>query len=362
MRGIRLTVIMLSLFLLFQKVSVSSQVPGASVAGPESTYDIATDFLDRHNVLPGDLSPLPDVPVPKDNPLTPAKIELGKMLFFDPRLSSNGHYACATCHNPALAFTDGLPRALGFKQIELGRHTPTLLNVAYNTSQFWNGRLKTLEEQAKESLLDKDHMNTTAEVLKHLLNGIPSYRKQFQEVFGGPATVDRVAKAIAAFERTLMAGDSSYDRYLAGDKQALTPQEKHGLLLFVGKAVCTMCHNGPNLSDGRFHNIGTKHVGPLMVDMGRYDITKDHKDMHAFKTPTLRNIALTPPYMHDGVLETLEDVVEYYDKGGENHPHKSLLIVSLNMTAQEKKDLLAFLMSLNGQLPSITPPLLPTER
>lgn len=355
---IGLMVTMILAVLIWEKEGISggshdadqaSQVATAPVKRPDTAFTIPLEILDQMDQLPGGLGPLPAVPVPEDNPQTPAKIELGKMLFFDPRLSGNGHWACATCHNPALSFTDGLPRGLGFLERELGRHTPTLLNVAYYTSQFWDGRAATLEEQATMPILSMAEMNITQDEVEKRLNSITGYRKRFQKVFGDLPSLDLMGKAIAAFERTLVTGDSRFDRYMKGDKQALTDEEKRGLLLFIGKASCSQCHNGPIFSDNKFHNIGTKHVGPLAVDLGRMAVSNDPKDMHAFKTPGLRHIALTPPYMHDGILNTLEEVVEFYDKGGENMMNKSPKIVPLKLTKQEKADLVAFMRALTSE-------------
>ena len=355
--GLLLAVALMSLS--FHEEGLSVEGPEADSSRPQTAFPITVERLDQLEALPGDLAPLQKVPIPKDNPQSPSKIELGKMLFFDPRLSGNGHWACATCHNPSMAFSDGLPRALGFLEKELGRHTPSILNAAYNTSQMWDGRAVSLEDQAKIPILNEQEMNISQEELNKRLNHIPEYRRRFEEVFGGPATLDRVAKALSSFQRTLVTRDSRFDRYLRGDKQALNDQEKRGLILFISKAACTQCHNGPNLTDNQFHNVGTLHVGPLMVDMGRMNVTKDPKDMHAFKTPSLRNVALTPPYMHDGVLGTLEEVVEFYSKGGEDLPNKSPKIFKLDLTERERADLVAFLEALTGRLPELSIPQLP---
>lgn len=329
---------------------------------PKASFSIPVELLDRMESLPGDLGPLPAVPVPKENPQTPEKIELGKLLFFDPRMSGNGHWSCATCHNPSLFFADGLPRALGFLERELGRHTPTILNAAYYTSQFWDGRASSLEEQAVMPVLSMAEMNISKDELESRLNHIPEYQRRFQEVFGGKPTLQRVGMAIAAYERTLVTGDSRFDRYMRGEKNALSLEEKRGLALFIGRASCSQCHNGPNFSDSQFHNVGTRHVGPMAVDLGRMSVTKNPEDMHAFKTPTLRNIALTAPYMHDGVLPTLEEVIEFYDLGGEDVAHKSPKIVPLNLNPQEKADLVSFLKALTSeQLPVVTFPQLPVN-
>ena len=329
---------------------------------PDSSFRITIEFLDQLDMLPGDLGPLPPVPVPENNPQTPEKIELGKLLFFDVRLSGNGHWACATCHNPALAFTDGLPRGLGFLERELGRHTPTIMNTAYYTTQFWDGRANSLEEQASMPVLSMSEMNISEEELVERLTNIPNYIKRFNDVFGGPPSLQRMGMAVAAYERTIVTGVTRFDRYIEGDKQALTAKEKRGLILFIGKASCSACHSGPNFSDNDFHNIGTKHVGPLAVDLGRMAVTRESKDMHAFKTPGLRNIELTPPYMHDGVLRTLGDVVDFYDKGGENTMGKSERIKPLGLTKIEKAQLVAFMRALTSdEQYTESYPLLPLE-
>jgi cytochrome c peroxidase len=321
---------------------------------------ITLESLDTMTTLPGEITPLPEVVAPKDNPMTPDKVELGKMLFFDPRLSGNDHWACATCHNPSLGFSDGLARSLGFgDETELDRHAPTVLNIAYNTAQFWDGRAPTMEAQAVGPIQAEREMNSKPEELEKKLNGIPEYKERFMKVFGEPVTMPNIGKAIAAFERTLVTRDSPFDRYMRGDKNALTTREKRGLILFVSKAACTQCHNGPNFTDNQFHNIGLPQVGPAKEDLGRYVVTKDEKDKRAFKTPTLRNVTLTPPYMHNGVFRTLEEVVDFYNKGGGDDPNMSPKIFKLNLTDKEKEDLVVFLKTLTGHLPIVSYPQLP---
>ncbi len=321
---------------------------------------ITQELLDTMTALPGDIVPLPEVTVPKDNPMTPAKIELGKMLFFDPRLSGNDHWACSTCHNPSLGFSDGLPRSLGFgDETELGRHAPTVLNIAYNTSQFWDGRAPTMEAQAVGPIQAAREMNSNPKELEKELNAIPEYKERFIKVFGEPVTMPNIGKAIAAFERTLVTRDAPFDRYMRGDKNALNTQEKRGLIIYISKAACSQCHNGANFTDNQFHNIGLPQVGPLKEDLGRYEVTKNEKDKKAFKTPTIRNVTLTPPYMHNGVFKTLEEVVDFYNKGGGEDPNKSDKIFKLSLTDKEKEDLVAFLKTLTGNLPIVSYPQLP---
>lgn len=318
---------------------------------------ITPEMLDTLRILPGNLRALPAVPVPADNPLDSAKIELGKKLFFDTRLSLDRASSCATCHSPEKAFADGLPRAKGFQGALLRRNSPTVLNAAYNTAQFWDGRAATLDEQCKGPLLAPAEMNMLDE--KHLvdrLDSIPGYRQDFKTIFGGPPSLDNIAKAVASFERTLVTPGSRFDQYAAGDKTALTQQEKRGLLVFIGKGACSECHNGPNFTDNKYYSLGTVAAPGSPDDLGRYEVTKKEEDRNAYKTPALRNVALTAPYMHDGSLATLEEVIDLYDRGGGDGPNKSKLIYKLNLTAQEKTDLVAFLKSFNGDLPHVQEP------
>jgi cytochrome c peroxidase len=318
---------------------------------------ITPAMLDSLKVLPGGLSALPPVPVPADNLQSESKIELGKKLFFDTRLSLDRASSCASCHAPEKAFGDGLPRARGFQGALLPRNSPTVLNAAYNTAQFWDGRAATLDEQCKGPLLAPAEMNMLDE--KHLidrLNSIPGYRQDFQAIFRESPSLDNVARSIASFERTLVTPGSRFDRYAAGEKNALSEQEKRGLIVFVGKGACSECHKGPNFTDNQFHNLGVVAAQGSPDDPGRYAVTRKEEDRHAFKTPTLRNVALTAPYMHDGSIATLQEVVELYDRGGGEGPNKSNLIYKLNLSDQEKADLVAFLKSLTGDVPQVQRP------
>ncbi len=320
---------------------------------------ITVEMLDQMSTYPGDIWALPAVPVPPDNAMSPDKIELGKMLFFDARLSGDNSISCAFCHNPKVGFGDARPRAIGFKGMELGRHSPTIINAAYNGVQFWDGRAKSLEDQATMPIQSTVEMNSRPQELVKKLNGIPEYRERFQRVFGEGPSMANISKAIASFERTVTSGDSPFDRYARGDKRALTTQEKRGLILFISKAACTQCHNGPNFTDNKFHNISLPQVGPLKEDLGRYQVTKKSEDRGAFKTPTLRNVVLTAPYMHDGAFRTLEEVVDFYNQGGGESPNKSPKIFKLNLTDDQKKDLIAFLKTLTGSIPEVSVPKLP---
>lgn len=346
-------------------VAVTSGGGSSEAAGgggdPAKPTVLNLETLDRLSTLPGDLGPLPVIPVPSENPSTPAKVELGTMLFFDPRLSVDRSMSCATCHDPRKGYSDGRPRSIGFGGKELRRHSPTVINIAYNPIHFWDGRAPSMEEQAQEPILASGEMNMKPDEVVRRLNNIAEYKKRFQEIFGEGPSLANVGKAIAAFERTIVTGDSAFDRYMKGDKRALTDPEKKGLILFIGKAACSQCHNGPNFTDNQFYKLGIPQAGPLKEDQGRFEVTQDEKDRGTFKTPTLRNISTTPPYMHNGALRTLEEVIDFYNKGGGSLPGKSPKIVKLNLTREEKKALAAFLNALTGELPAIEKPPFPEE-
>lgn len=302
----------------------------------------------------GELKPplgLPRPAIPEDNPITPEKVCLGKRLYFDKRLSIDDTVSCATCHDLRLAGGDGSPVSTGIRGQKGGRSAPPTLNAAYFTTQFWDGRAPSLEEQAKGPVVNPIEMGMPShQFLVDKLKGIEEYRRAFQKVFGGDITVDNMAKAIAAYERTLLSGNSPFDRYMFGkDESALGGPAKQGLDIFKGKGGCAICHqiqsDHATFTDNNFHNLG---VGMDKPDLGRYHVTKEEKDKGAFKTPGLRNIALTAPYMHDGSERTLEAVVEFYNQGGKNNPHLSTFIKPLNLTAVEKMALVDFLKSLTS--------------
>ncbi len=286
---------------------------------------------------------------PKDNPYTPEKAELGRVLYFDPRLSSDGSTSCATCHSPKYAFTDAMPVSIGIRSQRGNRSAPTIINRAYSLAQFWDGRASTLEEQAKGPIGNSMEMGDSPEEMLKRLRSIAGYRAWFAKVFGTEDfTLDHVAQAIATFERTVLSGNSAFDRYKAGDKKALTPPQVRGMNVFVKKAKCDKCHEGMNFTTNEFHNlgVGTDRTEP---DVGRYAVTKNPKDWGAFKTPTLRDIADTAPYMHDGSLKTLREVVDFYDKGGILNKNLDPDIKPLKLTVDERNDLVEFLRALSGQ-------------
>ncbi|MCE9636195.1 MAG: hypothetical protein K8T90_10880 [Planctomycetes bacterium] len=290
---------------------------------------------------------------PPTNPATAAKIALGAKLFADVRLSVDDHRACATCHVAELAFTDGLALSHGFQGKELARNAPTVLNVSSLPALFWDGRAASLEEQARLPILNPDEMAMPDEAaVAKKLAAIPEYPPLFEKAFGDSAvTLQRVARAIAAFERTLLAGDAPFDRWWRGDATAIDESAQRGYRLFVGDAGCSQCHSirqsYATFTDGDFHNTGAGH-GAGLADRGRAAITGRKEDERAFRTPGLRNVALTAPYMHDGSLATLDDVVEFYVKGGVANANLSPLVHELKLGDAAKSDLVAFLKALTS--------------
>jgi cytochrome c peroxidase len=298
---------------------------------------------------------LPPVQWPEDNPYSAAKVELGRFLYFDNRVSSDSTVSCASCHAPEKGFTDGAPVSTGIGGQKGGRSAPTVINRAYSTLQFWDGRAPTLEAQAIgpianpiEMTSDKGSDEAYAAVIKRL-KGISGYAKLFEKAFGSKEiTIDRVGQAIATFERTVLSGNAPYDRYQAGDKKAMTEAQVRGMNVFFNKAACDSCHLGFNFTDGSYVNLGIGMDKPN-PDLGRYEVTRKDEDKGAFKTPTLRDIEHTGPYMHDGSLKTLEDVVEHYDKGGVKNPQLDQRMKPLKLTKQDKADLVAFMKALSGE-------------
>jgi cytochrome c peroxidase len=303
---------------------------------------------------------LKQLAIPKDNPLTAEKIELGKMLFFDSRLSVDNSVSCATCHNPKFGWSNGESVATGVRGQKGGRSAPTIINSAYQTFQFWDGRALHLEGQALGPIQNPIEMDLKLDALVEKLNKIEGYRTRFQKVFGTEVTPEGIAKALASFERTILCGDAPYDRFKAGDKTALSEAAQRGMKVFFNKGHCSSCHTGHNFTDGAFHNLGVAIQGKDS-DFGRFSETKQDGDRGSFKTPTLREIARSGPYMHDGSLKTLEDVIDYYDKGGTANPQLDEEIFALNLTAQEKKDLVTFLKEglSSPSYPDIAPPEFP---
>jgi cytochrome c peroxidase len=307
-----------------------------------------------------DIGPLPaSVPVPSTNLNYRAKVALGEQLYFDGRLSKNNSVSCAFCHNPGTGFADARQTSIGVGGGVGGRQAPTVYNTAFNPLQFWDGRAKSLEEQAIGPIQNPIEMAETHERVVVKLGKIKGYRDQFRLVFGTEVNLQGIAEAIAAYERTIISTNSAFDRYVTGETAAMDQAAVRGMALFKGKARCILCHNGPNFTDNQFHNLGVPQVGPLKEDLGRYAVTKVERDKGAFKTPTLRSITETAPYMHDGAFKTLEEVVDFLDKGGGANPNLSHLVKPLGLTAEERADLAAFLKALTGEPLKVTMPKLP---
>lgn len=319
--------------------------------------------------------------IPPDNPLTSEKVELGKRLYFDKRLSADGTVSCASCHDPTKGFADGRPVAVGIRNQAGARNSPTVLYAGFSEVQFWDGRAPSLEEQAKQPLINPVEMGQPShEAVVKAVRSVPDYPPQFQKAFGSPdVTIERIVQAIAAFERTLAPFASPFDRFLAGEKDAISDSAKRGFQLFLGKARCVTCHEFnaafPFFTDNKFHNIGVAMKGnfeqlareaqsiqakgkeaeaalshkPGVEALGRWIVTREPKDIGAFKTPGLRNVALTAPYMHDGSLKTLEEVMEFYNKGGEPNPNLDGGMRPLGLTPEEIADLVEFMKSLTDE-------------
>jgi cytochrome c peroxidase len=343
--------------------------PGA-LAEPQSTNQVGFPDQLYRSILPA------------DNPQTSAKVALGKALFFDPRLSVDNTVACANCHDPDKGFTDQLPTAMGVHGKFGQRNAPTTLNAMFNILQFWDGRRPTLEDQARDPILNPVEMAMPdQQTVVNKLTSIAEYRDKFSEVFGAAPDYGNLVKAIAAYERTQIAFDSPFDHFMAGDDKALTTQQKSGWSIFNGQGRCMSCHGWnptrPMFSDDRFHNIGVsahsaqfvpharealgllaKASGPQEIDrlaistdlseVGRFLVTKQPHDIGAFRTMSLRNLLVTEPYFHDGSQATIWDTLDHYNKGGVQNPFLDGGIVPLGLTDQQEDDLAAFLLSLTN--------------
>lgn len=297
---------------------------------------------------------LPPIPWPKNNPYSKEKAELGRLLYFDKRLSSNHTVSCATCHNSPCGYGDCEAIAIGIDETKGTRHSPTIINSAYFRALFWDGRASSLEEQCEGPLANTKEMTKIPEPHEahkfcvDEVKDIPGYKPLFKKAFGdGEITLDQISQAIATFERTVLSGNSPYDRYMAGDRTAMTQEQIQGMKVFK-KSGCMNCHIEPIFTDDRFHNIGVGMNAPN-PDLGRYLITHNEKDWGAFKTPPLREVAHSGPYMHDGSIETLMGVIDYYNEGG--IPNKNLhpLMRPLNLSDEDKKALLSFMEALSGE-------------
>ncbi|MBR1218873.1 c-type cytochrome [Bradyrhizobium sp. U87765 SZCCT0131] len=295
------------------------------------------------------------IPFPDSNPFSTAKHTLGEKLFFDPLLSGSRTISCASCHNPALSWSDGLPRAIGARRMPL--RSPTLIDVAFIEPLGWDGKFADLESVTFGPLSSAANMDITEHELIKRLSAAPGYADAFARAYGdSKVTRPRIEQALATYQRTIVAGEAPFDRWIMGDDNAIGAQAKRGFALFNGKANCAACHSGPSFTDGSFHDIGTA-TGD---DIGRGQMFPTSvKLRYAFKTPTLRDVARRPPYMHDGSAATLREVIDLYDRGGIDRPSRSPEIKPLGLTGEEKADLIAFLQTLDGApvTPSPPPPL-----
>ncbi len=290
------------------------------------------------------------MPIPENNQLTREKVALGRRLFSDTILSRDGHLACISCHQPERAFTDGRPVAVGVFGRKGTRNVPTLINRAYGATFFWDGRVSSLEVQVLQPIQHPKEMDITVGEVVVRLERDQAYSDLFQAAFGREVNDGDLAKALASYVRTIVSGNAPVDRYGNGDRNALTERQRQGLRLFRGKGSCIVCHVGPLFNDERFYNTGVAWRDGRLLDQGRFAVTNEDEDHGAFKTPTLREVARTAPYMHDGSITTLEEVLEFYDRGGNNNPYLDPILRPLNLNAAEKRALLAFLHALSGEI------------
>ena len=286
-------------------------------------------------------------PEPADNPTLPATVALGRRLFRERRLSRDRSLACVDCHRPERAFTDGRATAVGVYGRRGPRSVPTIVNRAWGESFFWDGRIPTLEEQVLQPIIAELEMDLSIDEAVERLRGTSPYPAAFRDTFGHDPNSDDLARALAAYVRTIQSGGSPFDRYVWGEPDALSPAAQAGLRLFRGRANCTACHVGPNFTDEEFHNTGV-FWGGQPYDAGRVVVTGVVEDTGKFKTPTLREVSRTAPYMHDGSIATLEEVVDFYDRGGNDNPFRDQELRPLRLTKEEKMALVAFLRSLSG--------------
>jgi len=320
---------------------------GAALAVGALTILIGCHAVDRYRA-PAPLGLDLIAPVPADNALTRERVALGRKLFFDPVMSSDDRVSCASCHRPDHAFSDTLALSLGVHGRPGRRNAPSLLNAVYGTTFTWDGRAPSLESQVLLPIQDPSEMNLPLDDLEKRVRAQPAYTRAFQREFGEDPTSRTIALALASYLRTLRSGDAPVDRFRAGDTLALSRLARFGFSVFTGKANCTRCHVGPLFTDGSFHNTGIAWQDTAFSDIGRANSTGLTEDKGRFKTPSLRNVAITAPYMHDGSKRSLEDVIDYYDGGARRNPGLDSLIRPLRLTGDEKRALLAFLQSLTS--------------
>ena len=360
---------------VFAACQVANHAPDAATAALRASYAGPPANWPAPTIDPGvtfvELGRLPAPTSPRE-PADKAKVALGQALFFDARLSGTGQMACASCHDAELGWADGRATSFGHGFQKLGRNAPTVLNAAYGKHLFWDGRAASLEDQALAVFENANEMHASKAHVVATLASSRGYRERFAAAFGDPEpTIERALAAIAAFERTIVSdGSSAFDQFLAGKQEALSDAAVRGLHLFRTKARCANCHHGPRLSDGGFHNLGLTYYGRKLQDLGRYEVTKDPADVGRFKTPSLRNVERTAPYMHNGLFD-LDGVVNMYSAGMADpqpkgaqaddplFPKRSPLLQKLELSPDEKADLKAFLLSLTERKRRVGPPELP---
>jgi cytochrome c peroxidase len=324
-----------------------------SAPGPGSNVSWASpaDEVDVPEALKAKYHRPESIPFPKTNPFDPAKAELGKHLFFDPRLSTTGTVSCASCHNPSFDWGDGRARGVGVTGVPLARRTPSILNGAWLSALMWDGRATTLEQQATMPITAEHEMGMQLEDVAQRLKQIDGYRPLFEAAFPGEdISIKNALSALATYERTLVSSEAQFDRWIEGDENAISPSAKRGFLVFNGVGRCSKCHSSWRLTDDSFHDIGLESE-----DIGRGEFAPPSVVImqHAFKTPSLRDLRLTGPYMHDGSMKTIDEVISHYEKGGKVRPSLSPEMKPIKLTKQERDDLIAYLATLRG------PPLAP---
>ncbi|MCP3442980.1 cytochrome-c peroxidase [Bradyrhizobium sp. CCGUVB14] len=329
---------------------------GAAVVGESRKVEITQKAPSGIDALKSQYRRPASIPFPKDNPYTPEKAALGKKLYFDTRLSVSSAQSCASCHSPGFGWGDGLAVGVGHGMAKLGRHSPTIVNAAWSAIFMWDGRLPTLEEQALGPIQSPGEMNMKLDDLMARLASIPEYKPMFEESFPGQGLKAKtLAQAIATYERTVVSERAPFDSWIEGNEKAISEAAKRGFAVFNGKAQCAACHEGWN-----FTNEGFQDIGLPSSDIGRGEYLRDViKMQHAFKTPGLREIDRRSPFMHDGSLATLEAVIDHYDHDGVDRPSRSDLMRPLELTAQDKADLVAFLKTLTSNLEPTAVPVLP---
>lgn len=348
----RISLLQTAIFTLFLATLVPLHV---AYAAKQPTSPPANEF-NRHAATPAVISSwrLPPMSYPQHDPYSAKKEEIGRQLFFDPRLSGDPSRTCAACHHPGLGWADGMARAFGSQQ-GLGRHTPSLINVGYLKAFFWDGRASSLEDAVSQELLSPGMASAeTADSIVKRISILSAYRKEFSDAFGSQGiTFERITDALATFLRSIRSSSTPFDRWLHGDNKAMSPSALRGFDLFTGKAQCIRCHTPPTFTDSSFHNTGLNTIDP-----GHYEISGKEIHRNAFKTPELRDVALTPPFMHNGSKHTLAEVIDFYNRGGDALGGGNELR-PLHLSTAEKSDLLAFLRSLSGTPSETLIPVLP---